>query len=52
MSLFPILLGKILPYFIINQIQVIIMILIEFILSLCWRLFSNKWQLLTYILHE
>lgn len=35
-SLFPILLGKILPYFIINQIQVIIMILIGiYIVPLC-----------------
>lgn len=35
-SLFPILLGKILPYFIINQIQVIIMILIGiYIIPLC-----------------
>lgn len=35
-SLFPILVGKILPYFIINQIQVIIMILIGiYIIPLC-----------------
>jgi len=35
-SLFPILLGKIIPYFIVNQIQVIIMILIGiYIVPLC-----------------
>lgn len=35
-SLFPILLGKIIPYFIINQIQVIIMILIGiYVVPLC-----------------